>query len=225
MAGYILENNTTGTGFLPFAIPEEAYYYLISHGPDVYSFAEGCVLGGGDGVHEVQMYPWKWKDAGGILGLEGDGNFGILNIGRAAEGTSFLVNQINKGITPAELQTAFGTTNLTFYDETHTAATGPRIYWTDGTPGKVAEPIDSALDSKVGQIFGCFVHRGLVSTGTNTKYAVSGMFFGRLMICNVNGDNAPGLVVQPVGYSDRWITTSTTARSTGGCVGRITLVQ
>jgi len=225
MGSYVLENNTSGTGFLPFAIPEEAYYDLIANGPDVYSFGQGCVLGGGDGIHEVQMYPWKWKSAGGLLGFEGEGNFGILNIGRAAEGTSYLVNQIQKGITPAELQTAFGTTNLTFYDATHTAETGPNVYWIDGTTGHVTTPIDRALEARVGQIFGCFVHRGLVNTGTHTKYAISGMFWARLMICDTNGNGAPGLVVQPVGYSDSWVTTSTTARSTGGCVGRITLVQ
>jgi hypothetical protein len=225
LSSYNLENNQSGTGFLPFAIPEEAYYYLLAHGPDVYSFAEGCVLGGGDGIHEVKMYPWTWSGAGGILGCEGPGNFGILNIGRANEGTSNLVNQIIQGTTPAQVQAAFGTSTLTFYDETHTAETGPNIYWIDGSPGHVTEPIDTAIDNRIGQIFGCFLHRGLVETGTTTKYAISGMFFARVMMCNVNGVAAPGLVVQPVGYSDSYVGTSTTARSTGGCVGRITLVQ
>ena len=93
----------------------------------------------------------------------------------------------------------FRTTTLTFYDATHTQATGPRIYWTGGKPGQISNPIDQAILPKVGEVYGFFLHRGLQTVGTNTIYAVSGIFFGRIMKCDVTGGpNAPGLVVQPV---------------------------
>jgi len=65
---------------------------------------------------------------------DGSGNFGTLRVGLGCNGTSFLREQIENGISADELQDAFGTADVVFYDEEHTAETGPRVYDIPGNP-------------------------------------------------------------------------------------------
>lgn len=226
MSGYRLDGNDTGTGFLPFAIPEEGYYdLLLKHGKDNYSF-NGAVSQASDQVPELVMYPWKWKSAGGIMGEVGTGNFGTLNIGQSSNGSPTVVAQINGGgIRPSGLISTFGTTTLTFYDDTHTAATGPNIYWVNGDPG-LSATFQTALQGQIGNVFGFFLQRGMEGTGNGTRFAISGIFYARIMAVDLNGgSNMLGLIVQPVGHTDAWVVTSPGAPSTSRTLGRIRLVQ
>ncbi len=224
LSGYELLNNMSGTKFMPFAIPEQGYYSMLRYGPDKYSYNGGVDVEP-DGIREVQMYPWKWTLASGDLGDDGSGNFGVLNVGRASQGLPDVVMQITYGITPNQMTTTFGTSTLTFYDVEHTQQTGPNIYWVSGDPG-LSVAMEKALSQQIGQVYGFFLHRGVVVNGSNSMYAVSGIFFARLVDVDLESSwHAGGLVVQPVGYTDSWVKTSKFAASTYGTVGRVTLVR
>ncbi|MDM8006891.1 MAG: hypothetical protein QUV05_12190, partial [Phycisphaerae bacterium] len=135
------------------------------------------------------------------------------------------VYQIYNGISPSALEAHFHTTALTFYDTTHTAATGPRVYWCPGDPG-MSTAIKTALRSQIGKTFGFFLHRGLQVNGSNTTYAISGIFFARIMAVELTGGpNAEGFIIQPVGYTDNWVMTSPDAPSTDRTLGRLRLVR
>ena len=77
-AGYQLEGSPPG-GFMPFAMPETAYWDMVRNGPDNYSY-NGSVAMGADGIREVHMYPWKWKSASGELGLRDRATSGFLTL-------------------------------------------------------------------------------------------------------------------------------------------------
>lgn len=234
MAGYRLQGNTSGIGFMPFAIPVNAFYDMVTtSGSDEYYFSSN-VKNGSDGVREVLMYPWKWKDAneyddngnGNGNSNDGSGNFGILDMNRSNNGASALSAQIrNGGASVADVQAQFNTSSLMFYDSTHTASSGPRTYSCSGTPG-MKTSIEAALSDQVGKVFGFFLHNGVSGHGTNATYSICGIFFARIMAVELSGGkNACGLIVQPVAYTDPWVVVSTNAESSRGTVGRLTLVR
>ncbi len=214
MAGYVLENNTSGTGLMPFAIPRDAYYQMLQSGTDAYSY-DGHVSPGADGIREVKMYPW---DAGA------PGNFGILDMNRPNDGASALSDQIEDGgASAADVMAELHTTTLTFYDAAHTSS--PITYSCSGTPG-MKTSIQLALLTQVGKVCAFFLHDGVQSNGQHATYAISGMFWGRIMAADVSGSKkASGLVVQPVAHTDTWVVTSQYAPSSHGTAGRLTLVQ
>jgi hypothetical protein len=218
-----------GINVLPFTIPEQVYYKYAKYGPDLYSYNSG-VVGGADGVREVDMFPCK---------NQAPGNFGILDMGRIGDGASDITAQILAGVSPAELQAAFGTTNLVFYDETHTPETGPKLYPVSGTTG-MKTSIGKALQLRIGQVYGFFLNRGAVDSGTNAVYSISGIVFCRIMAVDLAGGCHPtcglidptsgeihtcGLLVQPVPFESSWVITDPNAPPTDFMVGRISLVQ
>jgi hypothetical protein len=219
VSGYTLQGNASGTGFMPFTIPLTGYYGFLTHGPDVYSF-NGNVITGADGVREVLMYPWKWSNTG-YSG--GPGNFGLLDMNRG-NGASALSDQISAGgATAADVQAQFNTPTLTFYDAAH--PTTPITYPCSGTTG-MKTSIQKALSDQIGKVFGFFLNNNLAGNGTNATYSICGVFFARIMAVDLNGGpNAPGLIVQPVAYTDSWIITDPNAPSTSLTMGRIRLVK
>lgn len=181
----------------------------------------------GDGVREIRLYPWRsTKLPQADIGMvDGSGNFGTLNVGLGGQGTTFLEQQIREGITAQELQNEFGTSTLIFYDEEHTPETGPRLYYASGNPG-LSTGMSDTLTARRGDIVGFFLHRGVVSDGTNATFAICGVAFGRVMDVRLSGRPAErALVIQPMPWSDEWIAIRESAPSTNDKMGRVVLVQ
>jgi len=223
MSGYQLQKDFA---LIPFTIHEDRYADLCANGPDSYGYTSS-VINGGDGVREIRLYPWRstelpQADEGMV---DGSGNFGTLNVGLGAQGTTFLEQQIREGITADELQKEFGTSTLTFYDAEHTPETGPRIYEASGNPGLSTGMKDTLL-ARQGDIIGFFLHRGVVSDGSNAIFSICGLAYGRVMDVRLTGKpKERALVIQPVPWSDEWITVDESAPSTDGKMGRVVLVQ
>jgi Flp pilus assembly protein TadG len=228
VAGYHLYKDGI---FLPFTIHVDKYNEMLASGPDGFSFDSSgkSVTASGDGVREVVLYPWKWdtlpdKNYDGT-DSEGSGNFGTLTVGLGSQGTSFLEEQITNGITAQELIDCFGTDNLIFYDDEHTAATGPRIYQAPGNPGLSAGMADS-VRARIGDIIGYFINNGVVDNGSGATYYICGIAFGRIMdIRLTGGKNHRQFVVQPTAYFDEWVRVDDSAPSSGNQVGHVSLVQ
>jgi hypothetical protein len=221
MERYVLEGNTTGTGFMPLTIPMDGYFDMFtSGGLDLYSYDSG-VHSAPDGIPEVQAYPWKWTQQDGS---GGSGNFGILDMNRPNNGAAALSEQIsNGGASAADVQAQFGVPTLTFYDAAHTQS--PITYPCSGTPGMKAS-IEAALAGQIGKVCALFLNNGVSGQGQNATYSICGIVWARIMAVDLSGGpHAIGLVVQPVGHTDSWVLTSQYARSTSGTAGRITLVQ
>ena len=232
MAGYDAGEDGGYGGLLPFAVHEALYDDRFNNGPDNFSYDDG-VLPTGDGVPEVNLYPWKWKEVkevvGGLPGETteewvadidgGSGNFGTLNIGLGSQGTSFLEEQIRNGIAAADLEAEFGTSELMFHDEVD----GPQTLSASGNPGLSAS-LQDTLNERLGQVVGYFTHRGIHGTGSGTTYDICGIRFGRIVKVELTGGSGV-FTIQPVAYGDGNVIVSSSAPSTDGHVGRLALVQ
>lgn len=226
MSGYRVRQYNN---LLPFTIQELVFQDMVQNGSDDYSYNDS-ISSQSDGISEVRLFPWKWKNAEEALeallqeGVDGDGagNFGILNVGVNNHGTSTLNDQIENGISAQHMENEFGTSELVFHTEDGEANT----YISTGTPGGHTA-IKKALEDKIGQVVGFFIHKGLpTGNGANASYEISGIRYGRVMAVKLTGNpNQRGLVIQPVAYSGDEVVIDENAPSTDGLVGRILLVK
>jgi hypothetical protein len=226
MSGYRVRDVSN---LLPFTVQEDLFEDMVENGTDNYGY-DGSVDSHSDDIHEVRLFPWKWKDADEALeamleeGVDGDGsgNFGILNVGVNNQGTSTLNDQIENGISGEHMENEFGTNELVFFNEDD----GPITHTSTGTPGGHTA-VKQALEERVGQVVGFFVHQGLpVGNGSNASYEISGIRYGRVMAVNLTGNpDDRALVIQPVAYTGDEVVVDEDAPSTDGLVGRIMLVK
>jgi Flp pilus assembly protein TadG len=228
VSGYHLYKDSV---FLPFTIHIQRYTQMLASGPDTFSFDGngGAVSSSADGIREILLYPWKWSTMPEAnyngTDSEGSGNFGTLRVGLGSQGTSFLEGQILNGISAQELIDCFGTDELVFYDEQHTAETGPRIYPAPGNPGLSAGMADS-LRARIGDVVGYFINNGVVMNGSSATYYICGIAFGRVMDIRLTGGKMHRqLVIQPTAYFDEWVRVDDNAPSTGYRLGHVWLVQ
>ena len=214
--------------FAPFAVHIDLNNYMIANGPDGFSFNPDAARSRSVALmasREIKLYPWKWPELPNMDGSDGSGNFGTLTVGLGSQGTLFLEEQIRSGISAQELIDAFGTDELVFYDDEHTAETGPRIYNIPGNPG-VSVGMKDTVDARVGDVIGYFLHKGLVQTGATAYYKICGIAFGRVMDIKITGGPSQrSLVIQPAAYFDEWVRVDDAAPSTNGRLGHVSLVQ
>ncbi len=225
VSGYRLYKDSI---FAPFAVHVDLHNWMILNGPDAFGFnldTGAVTIGAADGVHEIKLYPWKWQDLPNMDGSDGAGNFGTLTVGLGCQGTMFLEEQIRSGISAQELIDAFGTDELVFYDEEHTAETGPRIYNIPGNPG-ISVGMKDEVDARVGDVIGYFLHQGIVDTGATAYYKICGIAFGRVMDVKITGGPTKRCIsIQPSAYFDEWVRVDENAPSTGFRLGHVWLVQ
>ncbi len=225
VSGYRLYKDSI---FTPFAIHEDLYNEMLVNGDDAYGYdtdTGSLMIGAADGVREIKLYPWVWVDLPNMEGEDGAGNFGTLTVGLGSQGTSFLEDQILNGISAQELIDAFGTDELVFYDDEHTAETGSRIYNIPGNPG-LSVGLKDAVEARLGDVVGFFIHRGLVDTGATSYYKVCNIAFGRVMNVKITGrPTQRAIVLQPSAYYDEWVRVDDSAPSTDGRLGHVSLVQ
>ncbi|MHC4066046.1 MAG: pilus assembly protein TadG-related protein [Planctomycetota bacterium] len=205
----------------PFTIEINTFEYQRVNGPDNFSYDEvfDLVESFGDGTSEIVLYPYA-DDGGG----DGAGNFGLLTVGNPVEGvygTSELREQILNGITPAEIEAEIGTPEVTFID----TLGNPTTYDIDGDPG-MKGGVEEAVEARVGDVIGYFLHSTLVQGGANAIYTVVQLRFGRVMEVDLLGNPAERrVVVQPMIYSGPGVRTSADGASSGGLVGRLVMVR
>lgn len=204
-----------GGGIAPFSMSRTAYYQDYNNGPDMYSYDEGAdnVFNAADGTREIRIYPYPYSGAGYT---EGDGNFGMLNIGEVGQGTAAETDQIENGVTSEQIDAEIGTSDPDFENSTYTIT---------GSPGMVSS-IKSTLEPMIGQVIGFFLHDGVTMDGANATYTITELRFGRIMAVNLVGQPSQrGIFIQPVSYVGNGVRTSPTAPSTNGELGRIVLVR
>jgi len=220
-----------GEGLLiPLTIQQQRYLDELQNGADTYGFEDGAVRLTGDGIREIRLYPdkqggdsnGKGKGSANSNGGAGSGNFGILNIGYANNGVPEIEARILNGVTPEDFTAAIGMPEIRFVDDSG----NPITHQIDGDPG-VKAGIKDALEQRIGDVVGFFMHTTVTSHGANAQFAVVGIGFGRILAVDltgsVNGDK--GLILQPVAYEGSSVITAPYAPSAGAYVSRIRLVR
>lgn len=206
----------SGPALLPFTIHIDIYNDMLVNGEDEYAFADGDVDADGDGVPEVKLFPYKLSGSGSDAGA---GNFGILEFG--GSGASQVSDNIESGISAEDLAAEMGTSSPEYYNEDGDA----QSYWITGEPGMKAS-LESAVEERIGDIIAHFVHDDVTGNGANTQYNNIGIRAGRIMHIDLNGSpKNKALLIQPVAYYGKNIKVSANAPSTGGLLGRISLVR
>jgi hypothetical protein len=209
-----------GAGMLPFTIHEDAFASEMAAGLDQYGYDDniGAVVQEADDIREIRLYPYPLSGDGWA---EGDGNFGVLNIGTGNQGLLALRNQIQNGITDADMEMEVGTSDLTFHD----AAGSPVTYDITGSPG-LDVGLTDAIEFQIGNIVGFFLHDNVVLSGANAIYTITEIRFGRVMDIRLTGaPSQRGLYIQPATYTGGEIWIEPDAPSSGGLVGRLVLAR
>lgn len=213
-AGYTPSNSGP---LVPFTIYLDTYLQQLASGPDEFSYDADLdvVKHFADGSREIVLFPYATG------GGDGAGNFGLLNVGNPSQGVPLLREQILNGITPENLEAEIGTSQLTFV-----AGSGaPITYEITGSPG-MKGGVSAAVDARIGDVVGFFVHSALVGTGSNAVYTIVTIRFGRVMEVRLTGSPANRRIrVQPAVWSDPGVQIDPNAPSSGGLVGRIVLIR
>lgn len=214
--------NASGEGedILPFTIHRDAFEQELNFGEDNYAYVEesNSVSSGPDGIREVRIYPYPLSGNGYE---EGDGNFGVLNIGTGNQGVDAERVQILNGVTAEDFEMEIGTSNLTFYDDAGADIT----YEISGSPGLEAS-LKDAVGQKIGDVVGFFLHDKVVLSGANAIYRITDIRYGRVMDVRLTGPpHQRGIYIQPVSYTGGEVYIDPEAPSTGGLLGRIVLAR
>ena len=207
-------------GTLPFTIHEDAFYQELAEGGDSYAYSEetAAVVTAGDGIREIRLYPYPLSGSGYE---EGDGNFGMLNIGTGNQGVDAETVQILNGVSADDFVMEIGTSELTFAND----AGGEVTYEMTGSPG-LEVALKAPISEIIGTVVGFFLHDNVVLSGSNATYTITGIRFGRVMdIRLVGAPNQRGLFLQPVAYVGGGVTIDPQAPSSGGLVGRLVLAR
>ncbi|MEW6235494.1 MAG: pilus assembly protein TadG-related protein [Candidatus Omnitrophota bacterium] len=161
---------------LPFTVYADAWDEAVDgghhpadcscpHEPDEddYSYSEESgVLHQSDGIPEISMYPNNQD----VCTLPwAPGNFGTIDIGPSNNSTSDLIDQIENGISGADLE-AIGGMILTDEDED-----GVYSKWLNGDTG-VSAAIKCAFEAIIGQPRILPLHRNLTGTGDGAMYEI-----------------------------------------------------
>ncbi|MHC4234043.1 MAG: hypothetical protein ACYSUQ_02910, partial [Planctomycetota bacterium] len=193
---------------------------MVVNGPDGFSYDEGTdtVSPTGEGISEITLFPWKESGNGNS---EGNGNFGLLNVGTNDQGLAKINEQIRHSIDPADLEAEVGTSDLTFTD----GSENPTTYEITGSPGMKANTEEAVL-TRLGDVVGFFLHDYVVLDGSNAIFRIVDIRFGRVMHVDLTGNpNTKRLVIQPVAYTGPGVIITEDAPSSEGMVGVVVLVR
>lgn len=202
-----------GPALLPISVNIALFDSAMSTGGDAYALdpMNGTISSGSDGLRELIAYP----------GEQAPGNYGLLNIGVDNQGLTVLAEQVENGVTPAELEMETGSSELTFVDENGDPAT----YTITGNPGYKAN-LEESFDDHVGELIGFFVHDVVYNSGSNAEYEIVGIRWAHVMDVKLKTSYVTrGLWLQPVAYTGPDISTNPLAPSSGGAVGRFVLAR
>ena len=218
LGGY--KAKTTGGPLIPITIGEATWTDQITneHGGDAYTFnyQTSQITKATDGISEINIYPGKTNP----------GNFGLLNFDNGNNSASTVGDQIQSGLTAAEVTRTIGSDTFTFSKDI-VSPTGdvtgvPLTYAIDGTPGLKAS-LQSALDTRIGTVVGIFINKQVTGNGSNCVYTITGIQYGILLAADLQSGNK-AVIMQPTVYvgTENVIDAEAPATQTGG---RIELVR
>lgn len=215
---------------IPFTISQERLNHQMQEGDDLFGYDDGDIKSVADGVREIWLFPEKLsggeKDKKGEDEDEGEdndgaGNFGILNVGNPSNGVPLIEQQILHGVTRDDLMREIGQEEIRFIDEDG----APVTHAVSGNPG-IKAGMKDALEAKLGEIIGFFVHSEVTGTGSNAVFTIVDIRFGRLMEVDLTGSmKSKRVVVQPVSYAGSIVITAPNAAPTDGMVSQLMLVR
>ena len=207
------------TDIMPLSMGRAAFDQDLEAGGDQYSYDDtiSSVNNTPDGIREIRVYPYPLSGSGYS---EGDGNFGILNIGVGNQGVEAERVQIEYGTPPSDFELEIGTSQLDF-----SIGGSSNSYDITGSPGLEAT-LETELANRIGDIIGIFLHDGVMLSGANATYTITDVRFVRIMAVKLTGQpELRGVFVQPVSYVGSEVQINPDAPSSGGLVGRLTLAR
>jgi Flp pilus assembly protein TadG len=219
MSGYRPPVDGSGGALIPMTVEETIFEEQAINGDDRFAWNEEghTVESSGDGVPEIVLFPYKLS-ADGVP--EGDGNFGILNIGVDNQGEPPVARQITDGVTQQDLISEIGTPEIEFVTDDGS----PQTHVVGGNPGLTAS-LKTPLDMRVGTVIGFFLHRNPVDfSGSNALYTLVGIRFGRVMYVKIIGQHKE-VVVQPIHYEGPGVLTDPSAPGTDLYASQLRLVR
>ncbi|MCH9002054.1 MAG: hypothetical protein IIC02_05720 [Planctomycetes bacterium] len=201
---------SNGPTIWPFSINETVFLDSFKNGGDQFGYDDvtDSVSGFGDGINEIHLFPNK----------SAPGNFGTLNFGGSGS-SSELVEQIDYGLTPEDIEAATGSTELNFLDDEGDHIT----YEIFGNTG-ISATMEDNLQRHIGKLIGFFVHTDVDFNGSNAIYTLERMVFGRLMSAELTGGEK-GIWIQPVTIVDQGANTTADTPSSNGMIGHIMLAR
>ena len=128
--------------------------------------------------------------------------------------------QILNGIDPEEFVDMAGEPMVKFYDYD---SGDEVIYLINGNPG-IKAGLKDAMEEKLGQVVGFFLHNNVVEGGSNAVFTVVDMRFGRVMDVDLTG-NDKAIMIQPVTHYGQGVLTSPNAPGTDKLIGALELVR
>lgn len=208
--GYNLNDGTAEVW--PVTVSKTIYQQELVGGSDSWQVdTNGTPTSGSDGVREINLYPY----------VSVPGNFGLLNIGIGSSSASGLSDQFEYGVTPDQMTDEIGSSTISFYDDTGASIT----HDIGGTPGLKAS-LETAMDTRVGQVVAFLLHDQVSGNGSNSTYRTTGMVFARVMDVRLKGaSSSRGVWLQPVAYAGAGVVTNKNAPSSNGMVGLVMLAR
>ena len=200
----------SGPTIWPLSINESVFLDSFKNGDDNFGYDDvtDSVSGFGDGINEIHLFPDK----------SAPGNFGALNFGGSGS-ASELVEQIDYGLTPEDIEASTGSTELSFLDD-EGAHLSYEIYGNTG----INATMEDNLRYHIGELIGFFIHSEVNFNGSNAIYTLERMVFGRLMSAELSGGEK-GVWLQPVTIVDQGANTTENTPSSNGLIGHIMLAR
>lgn len=184
---YIKPGSGLTCPLLPITMDEATWDNLINNGvgSDNYSYSNGAVTSGSDGIKEVNLYP----DSNGRLP---SGNRGTVDIGPASNSTADLSRQIRNG--PNETDLAY------FGGKLQMPASG--LLALNGDTG-LSAAIKDDLASIIGKPCAIPVFRSVSGPGNNATYQICKFVGIRILYVKLTGSpSQKTVVVQPAPVFD-----------------------
>lgn len=207
------------TDVMPLSMSRAAFDQDLGSGGDQYAWddATSSVSGTSDGIREIRIYPYPLSGSGYS---EGDGNFGMLNIGTGNQGVEAERDQIEYGTPASDFELEIGTSQMDF-----SVGGSANSYDITGSPGLEAT-LESELANRIGDVVGIFLHDGVILSGANATYTIADIRYVRIMAVKLTGQpSLRGVFVQPVSFVGSEVQIDPQAPSSGGLVGRLTLAR
>jgi hypothetical protein len=188
ISGFQAVDSGASAHLLPIVLDVTTYNAMIAgQTQDQYTWnpTTDTVSSGADGVTESVLYP---------VGSGSPGNWGTINVGVSDNSTSVLGNQIEYGITPAQLATFPNSTISLDYTQSP-----PQIIFS-GNPG-ISAGLKSYLEAIVGNPVTIPIYDTNGGDGNNAWYRVIAFAGVRIMSVNFQG-NPKYVIVQPALVND-----------------------
>lgn len=197
LSGFRVTSGGGNAQLLPFAVHEDAWNALTNGGAgsgDNYRYDKlyGEVLGGGDGINELNIYP------GAAAGQLPPGNFGTVDIGPSNNSTADIARQILYGVSAEDLDTFGGELK---FDENG-------VIHLNGDTG-ISAGVKDELEAIKGQPRILPIFRTVSGPGNNATYEVVGFAGVRIVNVKLTGAmKSKALIVQPAVVVDPTATSS-----------------